>query len=176
MAYNDLLANFAKGATSYPRSDGKNHASLSVLDQRCDKRVKEWIEQTPNFELKSDSDPDFIVISGDPFVLNYYLKLSTPGSLLSDYMKLGSIKSQRVDKKKDFNNHTIGLKAARVEERLKQVEVELDDSFTLESLVGIEANKIFLEKQRLTSIETSANNDLESKEKSTLEFDVDFGI
>ena len=86
-SYDMLVNEFRKGNISYPRSDGKNHLPIEILQPSLiNHQVKNWLEKEPTFEVQ-EVDQDNIMVRGDFFILNEYLKLSTPATIVTDYEK-----------------------------------------------------------------------------------------
>lgn len=127
-SYDMLVSEFRKGNISYPRSDGKNHLPIKILNENAiNKQVKNWLEKTPNFEIK-EYDNDNMIISGDYFILNEYLKLSTPATVVNDYDKCCRLKY------KEEENKYIGLEHNHYENELANEKIELTN-FSFEDII-----------------------------------------
>lgn len=119
VAYGMLLQEFKKGTVSYPRTDGHNHAPLVILEQKVDNRVRKFITTEPDFTVEDLGE--HIFVNGDFFILNEYLKLSTPATILKDYESAHQ-KNYSIEE-----NKYIGINYFEEEQRLAKNRVELKD-------------------------------------------------
>ena len=127
-SYDMLVNEFRKGNISYPRSDGKNHLPIKILNERdINPYVKKWIEQTPQIEIK-EFDENNVIVKGDFFILNEYLKLSTPATIVNDYEKCCRLNY------KEENNKYIGLEHNQYENDLAFEKIELNE-FSFEDIL-----------------------------------------
>lgn len=127
-SYDMLINEFRKGNISYPRTDGENHSPLRVIRQMfIHPHVKDWIETKPTFELKDYND-EFYLLKGDPFILNEYLKLSTPATIINDYEKCC-----RLNYKVEENKY-IGLEHYSFEQEMQNEKIELLE-FSFEDII-----------------------------------------
>lgn len=142
-SYDNLISEFRKGNVSYPRTDGKNHAPLKVLDENnINRYVKTNIESEPVIEIQDLGDS--ILVKADPFILNEYLKLSTPATLVNDYQKCNRLNTYKKDE-----DLLIGLKHYQYEQSLINNQVELTE-FNLQDLIlDTVSNELAIEKEDL---------------------------
>jgi hypothetical protein len=79
-AYGALISEFEKGNVSYPRTSGLEHNELTIINHSAiNREVKSLLEYNNPYTI---INKDFV--QGDVFILANELKLSTPGSLVSD--------------------------------------------------------------------------------------------
>lgn len=136
-SYDMLINEFRKGNISYPRTDGENHLPLRVIRPiQIHPYVKDWIEKEPKVEIE-DYNNDFYLVKGDVFMLNEYLKLSTPATIINDYEKCCRLNYKSEENKyvglehylleKDMQNEKIALNEFSFEDIIKEaVAYELD--------------------------------------------------
>ena len=143
-SYDMLVNEFRKGNISYPRSDGKNHLPIKILNDRdINPYVKKWLLQEPEIEIK-EFDENNVIVRGDIFILNEYLKLSTPATLVNDYQKCN-----RLNTYKENEDLLIGLKYYQYEQSLINNQVELTE-FNLQDLIlDTVSNELAIEKDEL---------------------------
>lgn len=142
-SYDNLVSEFRKGNVSYPRTDGKNHSPLRVLDNdNINKYIQSNIETEPKFEVEDLGD--YILVRGDPFILNEYLKLSTPATVVNDYNKCN-----RLEYNSQNEDLFIGLKHAQHELSLANNQIELlEFNFndlildTISEELGVDKNEV----------------------------------
>lgn len=128
-SYDMLVNEFRKGNISYPRSDGKNHLPIKILKpNNINKQVQKWIEQTPKFEIV-DFDRDNVMVKGDFFILNEFMGLSTPATIVNDYEKCSRIKYKKEE------NPYIGLEHNQFQQELINEKIELYD-FSFEDILA----------------------------------------
>ena len=127
-SYDMLVNEFRKGNISYPRSDGKNHLPIEILQPSLiNHQVKNWLEKEPTFEVQ-EVDQDNIMVRGDFFILNEYLKLSTPATIVTDYEKCC-----RLNYKKEENKY-IGLEHNIYEQDMYNERIPLQN-FSFEDIL-----------------------------------------
>jgi len=127
-AYNMLISEFRKGNINYPRTDSENHAPLMVLQPLyINPQVKTWIETPIEYNVV-DIDNKNIIVNGDPFILNEFLKLSTPSSIVNDYEKCCTLKFDNEE------NKYIGIEHNQYEKELYDKKIELVN-FSFEEII-----------------------------------------
>lgn len=127
-SYDMLVNEFRKGNISYPRSDGKNHLPIKILNDRdINPYVKKWLLQEPEIEIK-EFDENNVIVRGDIFILNEYLKLSTPATIITDYEKCCKLNYKVED------NKYIGLEHNQYENELAFEKIELNE-FSFEDIL-----------------------------------------
>lgn len=127
-SYDMLVNEFRKGNISYPRSDGKNHLPIKILNDRdINPYVKKWLLQEPQIEIK-EFDENNVIVRGDIFILNEYLKLSTPATIITDYEKCCKLNYKVED------NKYIGLEHNQYENELAFEKIELNE-FSFEDIL-----------------------------------------
>jgi len=117
-SYNALLNEFERGNITYPRSDGFRHMMIQILNEdKMNRDVVNIIHHSNNSFKKGEN-----YIEGDFFMLNRVLKLSTPGSLYSDY--------EMVKKNRDIDENYVdlmfGIKQAK-EYKKNDIIIDVDD-------------------------------------------------
>lgn len=127
-AYNMLISEFRKGNINYPRTDGENHAPLVVLQPAyINPQVKKWIETEIKYDIQDLDDQNYLV-KGDPFILNEFLKLSTPATIVNDYER-ACISKYEIE-----TNKYVGIEHNLYEKELMDERVELN-SFSFEEII-----------------------------------------
>ncbi len=140
-SYDKLISEFRKGNVGYPRTDGVNHAPLRVLGEDVDRTIKNNIEEEPNIEVEDFGD--YILVKADPFILNEYLKLSTPATIVNDYEKCNR---KTYEKDEDL---LIGLKHSQVEKSLMNNYIFLDNFNFNEIILDTISDELDINKDEL---------------------------
>lgn len=105
-----------------------NHLPLRVIRPiQIHPYVKDWIEQEPKVEIE-DYNNDFYLVKGDVFMLNEYLKLSTPATIINDYEKCC-----RLNYKLEENKY-VGLEHHFLEQDMQNEKIALNE-FSFEEII-----------------------------------------
>lgn len=97
-AFERLIKEFERGHTSYPRSDGKNHAGLKIInDKKIDRVVKQILKhRQEGFEYDKNE-----IRNGDVYIISEHLGITTPSSSISDIKKAKKLKKKDIEEVKE---------------------------------------------------------------------------